>query len=54
VIIKEMRVRQQQPAVSVVVADFEVADWQAFRLMLPHIDMKGCAFHWCQAVWRRL
>jgi len=54
VIIKEMRVCQQQPAVSLVVADFEAAVWQAFRLVLPHIVMKGCAFRWCQAVWRRL
>jgi len=54
VIIKEMRVRQQQPAVSVVVANFKAAVWQACRLVLPHIDIKGCAFRWCQAVWRRL
>ena len=41
-------------AVEGVVADFEAAVWQAFRHESPDVDVRGCGFHWGQAVWRKI
>lgn len=35
-------------------ADFETGLWQALRLVYPGIDIKGCVFHFTQAIWRRI
>ena len=37
-----------------VLMDFEVAMWQGLRFAFPEIRFKGCAFHWVQAVNRKL
>lgn len=42
-----------KPMVRVVVIDFEMANWKAIRV-LPHAKIRGCAFHWSQAVWRKV
>jgi len=54
VIVDQLRARGSRPVVGRVIADFEAAVWQAVRTVMPHVDMRGCAFHWCQAVWRRI
>ena len=35
------------------VLDFESAMWRAIKSVLPDIRIKGCCFHWRQAVWRK-
>lgn len=42
------------PAVHEVIADFESGLWKAVRSRLPDITIRGCAFHWAQAVWRKI
>ncbi|KAK3083417.1 hypothetical protein FSP39_022105 [Pinctada imbricata] len=41
------------PDVEGFVADFEKALWQALRDVHPGIPIKGCVFHFNQAIWRR-
>ncbi|XP_035692859.1 uncharacterized protein LOC118427277 [Branchiostoma floridae] len=36
------------------VTDFEVGLCQAFQEVFQGTRMKGCAFHWCQAIWRKV
>ena len=36
------------------VIDFEPAMWKAAPRVFPGIDIKGCCFHWCQCVWRKI
>ena len=38
----------------VIVADFEAAVWRAVADDHPHIQMRGCYFHFSQAVWRKV
>ena len=42
------------PAVKELVLDFEAAVWLAARDILPQIQLRGCSFHWAQAVWRKV
>ena len=42
-----------QPSVERFVVDFEAGLWQGRRSVFDKPDIKGCAFHWGQAVWRR-
>ena len=49
----------EKPLVSKIMADFEIALWQAIRNLkssdyLPDIEMKGCFFHFCQATFRKV
>ena len=34
--------------------DFEAAMWHGVKVVFPKIQIKGCVFHWVQAVWRRV
>ena len=41
------------PAVTTVTTDFEPAIWQGVRRILRGVDVRGCRFHWAQAVERQ-
>lgn len=43
-----------QPAVKQITLDFEKAIWKALRSVLPTAKLQGCAFHWTQALWRKV
>ena len=42
------------PDVQQVTLDFEMAMWAALRIILPDVQIKGCVFHWSQAIWRKV
>jgi len=42
------------PAVESITADFEDATWQALYQVLPDVQLRGCVFHFTQAVWRKI
>ena len=37
-----------------VLLDYELAAHRAWLQMRPNIEMKGCLFHFCQTIWRKL
>ena len=37
-----------------VVMDFESGMWAGIRATFPDVAIKGCVFHWTQAVWRHV
>lgn len=41
-------------AVQHVTVDFEKGLWSALRTVLPEVQIRGCVFHWTQAVWRKV
>jgi len=44
----------RRPRVQAVVADFELAVWTAVRHVLSGVVMRGCNFHFAQALWRNV
>ncbi|XP_041374141.1 uncharacterized protein LOC121387180 [Gigantopelta aegis] len=36
------------------VADFETGMWKGLHEVYPGLQIKGCCFHWNQAVWRKV
>jgi hypothetical protein len=43
-----------EPVVQSFVADFESGIWQGLRSVFNNPSISGCAFHWGQAVWRKV
>ncbi|XP_068250151.1 uncharacterized protein [Palaemon carinicauda] len=43
----------EQLKVQEVILDFEASVWRAIPDVFPDVVMRGCAFHWGQAVWRK-
>ena len=39
--------------VKTIMMDFEAAVWMAFRELMPDVVLRGCSFHWTNAVWKR-
>jgi transposase len=44
----------RQPAVKEFVIDFEQGVWKAVQSLIPNATIKGCSFHWGQAIWRHV
>ena len=43
-----------QTQVAEVVMDFKAAMWHGVKVVFPEIQIRGCVFHWVQAMWRRV
>ncbi|XP_046557952.1 uncharacterized protein LOC124267116 [Haliotis rubra] len=39
------------PSVESIVIDFEAAAWGALKTVMPDVRLRGCLFHYTQAVW---
>ncbi|KAL8560317.1 hypothetical protein ACOMHN_006048 [Nucella lapillus] len=51
---QELRRRDLSWNLECVTMDFEAAAWAAFRAAFPEVDVRGCSFHWGQAVWHHM
>ena len=51
---KLLDVLPQPHRVQEFIMDFEHASWQAVSSVFPTANIRGCAFHWSQAVWRKI
>lgn len=49
-----LQVLPREPAMKQVTLDFEKAVWLAMKSVLPNVQLKGCAFHWTQALWKKV
>ena len=53
-IFKALKKSMKHFQIEEVVMDFEAGMWSGFRAMFPCVRVKGCVFHWVQAVWRHI
>lgn len=51
---KTLDILEEAPVVESFSMDFEVGLWQALREVFPGTSLKGCGFHWAQAVQRKV
>jgi transposase-like protein len=51
---KIIKLLPRQPAVKEFVVDFEQGVWKAVQSLIPNATIKGCSFHWGQAIWRHV
>jgi hypothetical protein len=48
------RLLPARPVVERFVVDFEAGMWAAIREVFPRKEIKGCSFHWTQAIWKHV
>lgn len=53
-VLRKLKAILPVPAVRYVMVDFEKALWAALREVLPNVTIRGCVFHWTQALWRKV
>ena len=54
-VLKEMQnILPAIPSVTKMVLDFEIAMWATIPTVFHKVSFMGCAFHWKQAVWRKI
>ena len=51
---KIIKLLPRQPAVKEFVVDFEQGVWKAVQNLILNATIKGCSFHWVQAIWRHV
>ena len=44
----------EELSVQEITIDFEESVWRAILDVLPNVYIRGCSFHWGQAVWRKI
>ncbi|KAJ8310547.1 hypothetical protein KUTeg_012412 [Tegillarca granosa] len=49
-----LKLLPRRATVQTAFADFEAAIWKSLRETIPGIVIRGCNFHWTQAVWRQV
>ena len=54
VLIEVLKALPAVPAVRRAIVDFESGLWKAIPKVYPNVNLKGCSFHWTQAVWRKI
>ena len=47
-------IRHLIPEISHFTCDFEKAVWKCIRELYPLIKLRGCNFHFCQAIWKHV
>ena len=45
---------EADPEVRRITIDYEAALWSVLRRLFPGVRLLGCAFHWTQALWRKI
>ena len=50
------KVKDLVPSLQVLhlILDFESSIWRAARIVFPNARIRGCSFHWSQALWRKV
>ncbi|XP_044184342.1 uncharacterized protein LOC122964670 [Acropora millepora] len=51
---KVLALLPSSPTVTKTVLDFESALWTVFCQVMPDVSLKGCLFHWTQALWKKV
>ena len=49
-----MNILSNETSVQHITIDFERALWKVLPELLPNANIKGCVFHWTQAIWRNV